>query len=109
MAPSASAYPRISPCGVKAFKAEIVRDELNSVTLRNLSFDTALLYHFQKSGAKIAEIPIVWSDMKGSKISPLKTAMIMFLSLLGLKLAHSHSGVKLSDVIQSVRDIIENA
>ena len=96
-------------CGVKAFKAEIVKGELNGVTLRNLSFDTALLYHCQKSGAKIAEIPIVWSDVKGSKVSPLKTAAIMFLSLLGLKLAHSRSSVKLLDVIQSVREMIENA
>lgn len=96
-------------CGVKAFQADMVKDKLNGVTLRNLSFDTALLYHCQKSGARIAEIPIVWRDVKGSKVNPLKTAMVMFLSLLGLKLAHSQSGLKLSAVIQSVRDVIEDA
>ena len=96
-------------CGVKAFKAEIVRYKINGVTLRNLSFDTALLFHCQKSGAKIAEIPIVWSDVKGSKVSPLKTATIMFLSLLGLKISHSRHSKKLIRLIKSVREVVENA
>lgn len=96
-------------CGVKAFKSEIVKDKLKGVTLKNLSFDTALLYHCQKSGAKIAELPIVWSDVKGSKIRPIKTALVMFVSLVGIKIANSRKLTLSNNLLEAVRDLIENA
>lgn len=96
-------------CGVKALKAEIVRDKLNGVTLSNLSFDTALLFHCQKSGAKIAEIPIVWSDVKGSKVRPIKTALVMFLSLVGLKIANSKKWSLFDNVLRAVRELVDDA
>ena len=96
-------------CGVKAFRAEIVKDKLKGVTLKNLSFDTALLYHCQKSGAKIAELPIVWSDVKGSKVRPIKTALIMLVSLVGIKIANSKKLTLSDNLLEAVRDLIENA
>ena len=96
-------------CGVKAFEASTVKTILNSVTLRNLSFDTAILYHCHKKGTKIAEVPIVWKDVEGSKVRPLKTAFIMFLSLVGLKIANSKKLNSFETVLSAVRDLVENA
>ena len=46
-------------CGIKAFEAGTLRNVMNSVTLKNLSFDTAIIFHCVRKGAKIAEVPIV--------------------------------------------------
>ena len=96
-------------CGIKAFEAGTLRNVMNSVTLKNLSFDTAIIFHCVRKGAKIAEVPIVWNDVEGSKVNPFKTAFIMFLSLLGIRLANSKKRRKFSALVESVRDIIENA
>ncbi len=96
-------------CGIKAFEANTVRNVMNSVTLKNLSFDTAIIFHCMRKGAKIAEVPIVWNDVEGSKVNPIKTAFIMFLSLLGLRLANSKNKGRFSDIIDTVRDMMENA
>lgn len=96
-------------CGIKAFEANTVREVMDSVTLKNLSFDTAIIYHCIRAGAKIAEVPIVWNDVDGSKVNPFKTAFIMFLSLLGIRLANSRNKMKFSGIIDAVRDVLENA
>ena len=76
-------------CGLKVYKKEVVHKILKNITINNLSFDTAFLYHTKKAGYGIAEIPIIWKDMDGSKISPVKTSFIMFLTLIGIRFAHS--------------------
>lgn len=76
-------------CGLKVFRREVVTRILKNVTISNLSFDTAFLYHTQKAGYRIAEIPITWKDTDGSKISPFKSAFVMFLTLVGIRFAHS--------------------
>lgn len=95
-------------CGIKAFRAGTIRKIVNSVTLRNLSFDTAILYHCKIDGTNIVEVPIIWKDVSGSKVNPIKTVPIMLLSLIGLWIAHSKWSFKLSDLITSVRDVIED-
>lgn len=96
-------------CGIKAFNSVLVKGVMGSVTLRNLSFDTAILYHCNKHGAKITEVPVIWNDVEGSKVHPIKAPLIMFFSLVGIRLAHSKSSKKLGILFESVRDLFENA
>lgn len=96
-------------CGLKAFRMSIVKSLLTSVTLKNLSFDTALLYHCMKAGARIVEVPVTWNDVGGSKVHPIKTPLIMFFSLVGLRLAHSKSSKKFNVLFDSIRELLENA
>ena len=94
-------------CGIKAMKASLVKQVLSRVTIKNLSFDTAFLYHCQKLGARISEIPITWKDVDGSKVKPVRTAIVMLLSLVGIKIAHSKRSEKFSGLLESVQQIIE--
>ena len=96
-------------CGIKAFSANTLYKILPQVTLKNLSFDTAILYHCRKSGSNIAEIPIAWSDVEGSKVNPVKTALIMFSSLIGLRLAHSNKHKIFANLLDSIRVFLEKA
>ena len=96
-------------CGLKAFRAETVKIILHRVTLRNFSFDTAILYHCKKQGYNIEEVPISWKNVEGSKVRPFKAAFVMFISLLGLRIAHSRNSEKLENIVESVRDVFERA
>ncbi len=87
-------------CGLKVFKRDLVMNVLKDITITNLSFDTAFLYHIQKAGYNITEIPITWKDMDGSKISPLKTSFIMFITLVGIRFAHSRFSKKILKFIE---------
>ena len=82
-------YIKDTQCGVKFFKKEVVSKIIKCVTINNLSFDTAFLYHAEKAGYNVKEIPIVWKDVDGSKISPFKTSFIMLITLMGIRLASS--------------------
>lgn len=88
-------------CGLKVYRKEVVTRLLKDVTISNLSFDTAFLYHAQKAGFRISEIPITWKDMDGSKISPFKTAFVMFLTLVGIRFAHSKLSKKILKYLEA--------
>ncbi len=87
-------------CGLKVYKREVITKILKDITISNLSFDTAFLYHSQKAGYSVTEIPISWKDMDGSKISPVKTSIIMLITLIGIRLAHSRFSSKILKFIE---------
>ena len=89
-------------CGLKVYKREVVNKVLKNITISNMSFDTAFLYHAQKAGYRVAEIPITWKDMDGSKISPVKTSFIMFITLIGIRIAHSRFSKKIENLLNII-------
>ena len=91
-------------CGLKVYKREVVNKVLKSITISNLSIDTAFLYHAQKAGYNVTEIPIVWRDIDGSKFSPVKTSIAMLIILIGIRLAHSRYSSKILNFIE-IRDL----
>lgn len=77
-------------CGAKVVRREILTQILPYLTISNLSFDVNLLFEIKRAGGKIVEIPIVWTDDHDSTIKkPIKTSIIMFLSILRLRLIYS--------------------
>ena len=87
-------------CGLKVFKRDVVLNIVKDITISNLSFDTAFLYHTKKAGYIVNEIPITWKDMDGSKISPIKTSFIMFITLIGIRMAHSKFSKKILEFLK---------
>lgn len=76
-------------CGVKAFNKELIEALQSKVTVKNFSFDTAVLFHCKKMFKKISEVPISWKDVSGSRVNPLRESIVMFATLIGLFLANS--------------------
>lgn len=95
-------------CGIKAFKSELLAKLSNKVIITNLSFDTAILYHSKKIGSNIIEVPITWQDVGGSKVKPVRTSIVMFLSLVGLRLAHSSKSENLSTLLSTVSRFVNS-
>lgn len=74
-------------CGAKIFKKQVLNKILSKINPDRWSFDISFLYHAQKSGFKIKEVPIFWYSRTGSKLN-VKKAIPGFLKTL-LKLRFS--------------------
>jgi glycosyltransferase involved in cell wall biosynthesis len=78
-------------CGAKVMRKKGLNKILDKMTLSDWSFDVDLLFSIRSESYKIKELPIVWEDKDGSKISnrKIQTSIVMFLSLLRLRILHS--------------------
>lgn len=86
-------------CGLKAYRKDALDEIMKGLILKNLSIDTAMLYHCKLLGFRVQEIPVSWRDIEGSKFRPFKTAFLMFITLIGLRLAHSKHAEILQDYL----------
>ena len=81
---------RDTQCGAKLYKREILEKNYKKLITINWNFDIALLYCLRKeSNARIKTIPTLWHDEKGSKVHLKRTPILMFASLIRLRLIHS--------------------
>ncbi len=55
-------------CGFKAFRTEVLRDLLNETGDTHWFWDTEILVRAQHKGLRIAEIPVVWTEGKGTTV-----------------------------------------
>ena len=69
-------------CGFKAFTKNAASNIFVRQKIDGFAFDVEVLYLAKKLGYKIAEIPISWKNVEGSKVSPLFDAADMFLDIL---------------------------
>jgi dolichyl-phosphate beta-glucosyltransferase len=58
-------------CGFKAFTREAAREVFSRVEQDGFGFDVEALLIAEMLGLRLRELPVEWSDVKGSKVSPL--------------------------------------
>ena len=56
-------------CGAKLFKRSVLEKINPQLTVKQWAFDAELLYLCKKAGYTIKEIPTVWEDQAGSKLT----------------------------------------
>ena len=95
-------------CGLKVYKREVISEVLKDITISNLSFDTAFLYYTKRAGYKVTEVPIIWKDMDGSKISPFKTSIIMLITLIVIRLAYSRFSNKILKMLEAYNKTLDH-
>jgi hypothetical protein len=71
-------------CGAKVLRGRVVRTVLPLLSSRDFLFDVDLLLASQRLGFRVAEVPTVWVDQPGSRISPVRDGQRMALSALRL-------------------------
>lgn len=74
-------------CGAKLAKKDALKSILNDLSVKKWAFDIDLLYCLKKKGFMVVEIPTVWSERIGSKLT-FKTPYEMFISILKLRWNH---------------------
>jgi dolichyl-phosphate beta-glucosyltransferase len=57
-------------CGFKGFTREAAHDLFGQQKITSIVFDVELIYLARRRGYRIAIVPIVWSDKRGSRMHP---------------------------------------
>lgn len=76
-------------CGAKVMRRAAVEAVHSALRIADVAFDINLLYSLKRNGFTIREVPTVWRDQIGSKISLNKGAFGILLSVLRLRLVYS--------------------
>lgn len=83
-------------CGFKAFRRACARDIFSVAKLDGYGFDVEVLYIARLRGYKVAEVPINWSNVAGSKVNVLFDSPRMLLEVLAIWLGALFGGYKAS-------------
>jgi glycosyltransferase involved in cell wall biosynthesis len=75
---------RDTQCGAKVLRREVVDDILPRLHARDLLFDVDLLASAAEAGHRIVEVPTIWIDQEGSRVSAVGDSGRMGASLLRL-------------------------
>jgi len=60
---------RDTQCGFKAFRDDAAREVFGRVLIERFGFDVEALYVATRLGYSILEVPVVWNNVEGSKVS----------------------------------------
>lgn len=72
-------------CGFKAFNMTKFRPLLDLMTIDRFGFDVEFLYVAKYHGLRLAEIPVRWNDVAGSKVSVFRDTRRMFSELTQIR------------------------
>src|SRR6266481_4391191 len=72
-------------CGFKAFTRQAAQEIFPRQRIERWGFDPELLYLARKFGFKVKEVPVVWSHSEGTRISPLRDGIRMFVEVLKIR------------------------
>ncbi len=56
-------------CGFKLFRRDAVLPVFERQQIEGFGFDVEVLYIMQRMGLRVAEVPVVWSNASGSKVT----------------------------------------
>jgi len=65
-------------CGFKAFKSSVAKDIISKQTITDFAFDIEYLYIAKLNKYSVKEFPVIWSDDRGSTVSPIKSSIRFF-------------------------------
>lgn len=78
-------------CGFKLFTNSAKELLFRQQTLSGFAFDVEILYLGQRSKLKIAEVPVNWRNIPGSKVNLMVDSTRMFLDLFVVLFRHSNA------------------
>ena len=83
-------------CGFKLFTRSAAHDIFSRCRIDNFSFDVEVLYLARQLGYTIAEVPVRWRHVDGSKVSFRRDAPRMLATLIKIKA--TDYGIRSADV-----------
>jgi len=72
-------------CGFKLFTAEATEAVFPRQQIDDFGFDVEILYLCQRSGYRIAEVPVNWTDIAGSKVNVVWDSLRMFADIFKIR------------------------
>ncbi|MEA2677549.1 MAG: dolichyl-phosphate beta-glucosyltransferase [Chloroflexota bacterium] len=78
-------------CGFKGFRREVARDLFAQQRLSSIVFDAELIHLARRRGYSIANVPVQWSDKRGSRMRVRPgLALRVLIDLARIPLVHRH-------------------
>ena len=72
-------------CGFKVFSKKAADIVFVNQSLDGFAFDIEILHKAKKNGFSIKEVPVVWNNVKGSKVKGVRDPIKMFFSIFRVK------------------------
>jgi glycosyltransferase involved in cell wall biosynthesis len=80
---------RDTQCGFKGFRREAGRDLFSRLRITSIVFDVDLIYVARRRGYRMAVVPVVWADRRGSRMSARpRLALRVAWDLIRIRLVH---------------------
>ncbi|XP_045492543.1 dolichyl-phosphate beta-glucosyltransferase [Colias croceus] len=89
---------RDTQCGFKLFTRKAARTCFESLHVNRWAFDVELLYIAQKLNIPIVEIPVRWTEIEGSKVTPVLSWIQMGVDLALIWLKYTIGAWKIKNV-----------
>lgn len=75
-------------CGFKMFSSKAARFIFERQSSVGYAFDVEILYIARRAGFKVAEVPINWHNVPGSKVNVLFDGLRMLRDIIAIRLRH---------------------
>jgi glycosyltransferase involved in cell wall biosynthesis len=72
-------------CGFKLFRADVAKEVFSRQLLERFGFDAEVLFIADRLGYRIAEVPVIWNHVDGSKVG-MFTGLRAFAELAEIRL-----------------------
>lgn len=80
---------RDTQCGFKGFRRAAARDLFGRLRITSIAFDVDLIYLARRRGYRMAIVPIVWADRRGSRMHARpKLALRVAWDLVRIRFVH---------------------
>lgn len=73
-------------CGFKAFERSVAKKIAGKITVYDWAFDAEILFVAKKLKLKLAQTPVLWSDVRGTKVSLRKDIARSLVGLIKIRL-----------------------
>ncbi|MDQ6892499.1 MAG: glycosyltransferase family 2 protein [Acidobacteriota bacterium] len=79
---------RDTQCGFKLFRGDVARELFRDAKVERFAYDMEILHLAQRRGFTIAEVPVLWFNAPGSKVSVLRDTLPTLRDLLRIRWIH---------------------
>ena len=80
---------RDTQCGAKIMRREAAEKIHPALRIADMAFDINLLYALKRNGFTVLEVATEWTDKLGSTVRLGRTSLVMFLSVVRLRMIYS--------------------
>ncbi len=94
-------------CGFKMFSRKAALFLFRKQTSDRFSFDVELLFLAHKAGLRVAEVPINWTNVPGSKVNLVVDALLMFRDVFRFRVLHRGVSREAYEQFEQNYDLLE--
>ena len=78
---------RDTQCGFKLWRTEVVRPLLHKLSIDGFAWDVELILRARRAGLSLAELPVAWNNVEGSKVAMVSDPLRMLRDLVRIRLS----------------------